>query len=119
MNCPKCSAAMEKVSFEGIEVDRCTSCRGMWFDAMEHEKLKKKEGSGVIDTAPLAQDASVPHKIMCPHCHTPMISMAVRGMGKLKFESCTVCYGVFFDAGEFREYKGEGVMGRLRGLVGG
>ena len=23
----------------------------------------------------------------------------------IKFESCTVCYGVFFDAGEFRDYK--------------
>jgi hypothetical protein len=23
----------------------------------------------------------------------------------IHFESCTVCYGVFFDAGEFRDYK--------------
>jgi Zn-finger nucleic acid-binding protein len=32
MNCPKGSAAMEIVGFDGIEVDRCTGCLGLWFD---------------------------------------------------------------------------------------
>ena len=40
MQCPKCSAAMEKVVHEGIEVDRCTGCGGLWFDMLEHEDLK-------------------------------------------------------------------------------
>ena len=110
---------MERVTFEGIEIDRCTTCRGLWFDAMEHDKLKKKAGAGqAIDTGTLPPDAGERHKLNCPHCHTPMIGMTARGMPALKFESCTVCYGAFFDAGEFKELRGEGTLGRLKGLVG-
>ena len=101
MNCPKCSASMEKVVFEGIEVDRCTGCRGLWFDAGEHEKLKEIGGSSAIDEGASPPDAGEPHKLTCPVCHTPMISMAVHGHAGIKYESCTVCYGAFFDRGCF------------------
>ena len=49
MKCPKCSAAMESVSYQGIEVDRCTKCAGLWFDMLEAEDLKKLSGSESID----------------------------------------------------------------------
>ena len=50
MRCPKCSHPMERVDFQGVEVDRCTVCKGLWFDALEHELLKKMEGSEEIDS---------------------------------------------------------------------
>jgi len=31
---------MAKVAFEGVEVDRCTLCDGIWFDALEKEQLR-------------------------------------------------------------------------------
>jgi hypothetical protein len=34
-----------------------------------------------------------------------MIQMTDHKQPHIKYESCTVCYGVFFDAGEFRDYK--------------
>ena len=40
LSCPKCKAAMEKVSFGGVTVDRCVSCKGLWFDASEREQLR-------------------------------------------------------------------------------
>jgi Zn-finger nucleic acid-binding protein len=45
MECPKCDSAMEKVRFEKIEVDRCTNCKELWFDMLEHEHLKAMEKS--------------------------------------------------------------------------
>ena len=54
MNCPKCSAAMERVVFEAIEIDRCTACRGIVFDSMEAERLKKLRGSESIDVGDAA-----------------------------------------------------------------
>ncbi len=59
MNCPKCNAGMELVTFEGVTVDRCTECRGIWFDANEQKWLKEKKGSEVIDDG----DASVGRKM--------------------------------------------------------
>jgi Zn-finger nucleic acid-binding protein len=110
LNCPKCGAAMEKVKFGGVTVDRCVSCKGLWFDATEREQLRDTEGAEVLDTTPaaahkFAAPAAAPGKVLCPVCHTPMIRMTDHDQPHIHFESCTVCYGVFFDAGEFRDYK--------------
>ena len=37
MLCPKCVHEMETVSVDGIEVDRCTQCYGIWFDRLERK----------------------------------------------------------------------------------
>lgn len=110
IDCPKCSAPMEKVTFEAVIVDRCTRCRGLWFDAREHERLKGLKGSEQIDVGPPAgaaggEDRQKVVRINCPVCRTPMIRMVDHQQPHIWFESCTVCHGVFFDAGEFRDYK--------------
>ena len=47
--CPKCRASMLPVTYQDITVDRCTSCQGIWFDLMEHRRLRDVEGSETID----------------------------------------------------------------------
>jgi Zn-finger nucleic acid-binding protein len=118
LNCPKCKAAMEKVAFGGTTVDRCVTCKGLWFDAREHEHLKEAEGSEAIDTGSKGGSPPMPPgaKVMCPVCHTPMIQMSDHNQPHLKYESCTVCYGVFFDAGEFRDFKEVTVAEAVRSL---
>lgn len=36
--CPECTKTMEKVYFNGIIVDKCTTCNGIWFDNGELSK---------------------------------------------------------------------------------
>jgi len=121
LHCPKCKADMEKVTYQNIVVDRCTACRGLWFDALEKEHLAALKGSDVIDTgAPTKPAAGAPTKakLNCPVCHTPMIDMVDQRHPHLHYESCTVCYGVFFDAGEFREAKEHTVLATFRDWFG-
>lgn len=121
INCPKCAAAMEQVPFAGWTVDRCVGCKGLWFDAREQEQLKDVDGSEAIDVGTPAAAAGRPAvagKVKCPVCHTQMIQMVDHRQPHLKFESCTVCYGAFFDAGEFRDYKEVTVAETVRGLFG-
>ncbi|MFN2270503.1 MAG: zf-TFIIB domain-containing protein, partial [Anaerolineae bacterium] len=40
MDCPKCQSPMEAVVYESFEVNRCTNCKGLWFDLREQEHLK-------------------------------------------------------------------------------
>jgi len=115
INCPKCGSPMGKVTFASVVVDRCTSCRGLWFDAREHERLKDMAGSEEIDPGP--PEGAAPAKaspgdkrggdakMNCPVCHTRLIRMVDHQQPHIHFESCTVCHGSFFDAGEFRDYK--------------
>jgi len=37
--CPNCNASMQNVKRSGIEIDMCPSCRGVWLDRGELEKL--------------------------------------------------------------------------------
>ena len=118
MNCPKCSASMEKVQYESIEVDRCTDCRGIWFDMLEQEHLKALEGSEEIDIGDpeVGKQSNIIDHITCPVCDTRMIRMVDGQQPHIWFESCTVCYGVFFDAGEFRDYKQENILDFFKDL---
>lgn len=47
MKCPKCGADLTVEEYHGIEVDRCTECNGVWFDAGEAELLSEKEAAGL------------------------------------------------------------------------
>jgi uncharacterized protein len=107
MECPKCQAQMEPVRFEDTEVDRCVRCGGLWFDAMEEEEIRRRAGSEVIDTGPTWQTAmhNVQPKVFCPVDGTLMLRMVDVAQPDIWVESCPVCHGTFFDAGEFTYWK--------------
>ena len=48
VNCPKCKR-MEAVEYEKVEIDRCTSCGGLWFDALEQQDLQNLKGERKLD----------------------------------------------------------------------
>lgn len=39
LNCPVCRAAFKEVVNEGVLIDICTECRGVWLDRGELDKL--------------------------------------------------------------------------------
>ena len=118
MNCPKCKSPMEQVEFGGVEVDRCTGCQGLWFDAFEDRDLRRKPGSEKLDTgsAKVGEKRDVQGKINCPRDGASMIRMVDRDQPHVWYESCSVCYGVFLDAGEFRDLKQRSIGDLFRRL---
>jgi len=47
--CPNCNTSMQNVARSGVEIDMCPSCRGVWLDRGELEKLlegQREERSG-------------------------------------------------------------------------
>ena len=112
MLCPKCNATMQKVVYQQIEVERCTDCGGIWFDPLEKDRLKALAGAEQIDIGD-AKTGAVYNKvdrIDCPVCHTQMLRMVNARQPHIWFESCSVCHGVFFDAGEFTDFKSETIL---------
>ena len=39
MNCPHCSAELRMTERSGVEIDYCPSCRGVWLDRGELDKI--------------------------------------------------------------------------------
>jgi uncharacterized protein len=119
MNCPKCDRSMEPVEFGEIEVDRCTHCQGIWFDMLEAEHLKELKNAETIDIGDpvIGKGFNKIENINCPKCATPMIRMVDAGQPHIHYEGCGVCHGLFFDAGEFSDYKEESLMDRIRDML--
>ena len=72
MECPKCKSDMEKVKHGGIEVDRCTNCKGIWFDLLEEEDLKKIEGSESID---IGDEQVGKSTVICERLIAPFVTL--------------------------------------------
>jgi len=107
MECPKChTSEMELVVFEGIEVDRCSGCGGIWFDAGEAESLKQFKSATEIDTGDALEGLEYDsiENIDCPRGHGKMKTVVNPSLWHIYFEMCSVCNGVWFDAGEFTDY---------------
>ena len=43
MKCPKCGYDLITGDWHGVQIDQCTHCHGLWFDAGEAEALLKSE----------------------------------------------------------------------------
>jgi uncharacterized protein len=48
MKCPKCGMDLTTIEMKGIQLDRCVSCGGTWFDAGEMEQMMGQD-QGVMD----------------------------------------------------------------------
>ena len=116
MDCPKCGGSMEVVSFMDIEVDRCTSCGGLWFDEFEKYDLERRPGAESIDVGDrdVGRQHNVQDRYPCPKCGNPMIRMVDPHQPHIWFEQCGSCHGTYFDAGEFRDLKDHTLHDLLR-----
>ena len=93
MLCPKCHSQFEQIVFGGIEIDRCTTCKGLWFDMLEKEDLLRIDGSAEIDLAPEQVDPkyAAMRNIECPRCAQTMLAMVDKDQYHIKFEACPAC----------------------------
>jgi Zn-finger nucleic acid-binding protein len=106
---------MDRISFHQIEIDRCPGCHGIWFDILEHQDLKKVGGSEKIDVG--AENATISGEgktLDCPRCHIRMSPTHDTEQPHIVYEKCSHCCGVFFDAGEFTDFKERKLAERLR-----
>lgn len=100
MNCPKCNTDLAKKYYKGmIEVDSCPTCRGMWLDSNELDKLED------VDFDDDAHKGSLVHfqsktNYPCPYCSASLDEFQYR-LYDLKLEYCAENdHGFWLDAGE-------------------
>lgn len=48
MHCPKCGGDLVEIKFQHIEVDKCTSCEGIWLDPGELELIIQQEDATIM-----------------------------------------------------------------------
>jgi uncharacterized protein len=45
MNCPNCNEVLVMSERQGVEIDYCPKCRGVWLDSGELDKIIEKSAS--------------------------------------------------------------------------
>ena len=120
LKCPKCHHGMEEVTHEGITIDRCSGCEGLWFDGDEAQQLKRMPASERVDTGKSAKGRQYDDcaEISCPRCGRRMEKSADWKQVHIWYESCRD-HGIFMDAGEFTDFKQDSALDWLRGLIKG
>jgi uncharacterized protein len=46
MNCPVCNVALTMTERQGVEIDYCPRCRGVWLDRGELDKIIERSAAG-------------------------------------------------------------------------
>ena len=121
VSCPKCGTKMERHVNGPLQVDRCPTCSGLWLDALELGRILETPG----EVARLdkgrgergSQRDSV-RRINCPRDGSPLIAMSDPRQPHVRFEQCSVCGGLFLDAGELKDLSEFTLRERLRAVFG-
>ena len=101
MNCPKCSIKLDKKSIQGVQVDECSKCEGIWCDNNELRQIKDKTDSDLnwmdfdIWKHPEKFKAKSPRHD-CPGCSTPMDVLDYDNTN-VEVEYCSQCKSIWLD----------------------
>ena len=121
MECPKCHASMDAVTYgRNLTIDRCTNCKGIWFDRGEAKQLKGKWLSESVDVGDteIGKEFNKVDDVACPICGEMMEKVSDPTQPHIWYERCSN-HGLFFDAGEFTDYKYETLLDKFRDLITG
>ncbi|WP_216960575.1 zf-TFIIB domain-containing protein [Lysobacter sp. MMG2] len=117
MQCPKCDSTMQPLDIPSSRSLRCTQCQGLWVSVGEERELHAHADG--VDTGDIVvgQRYNQIDRITCPSCpDCQLIRMVDAAQPHIWFESCGVCFGRFYDAGELRDSAEHTVMEFIRDL---
>lgn len=103
MQCPKCKTEpLSSTTIQEIDVDRCETCGGVWFDDAELVPLLHTERNflsalrGGSD-----KDGRNTQHGNCPRDTTALLRVYSARNRSVVLDACPQCHGVWLDGGEF------------------
>lgn len=98
LSCPKCKNQLSPLTQEAdLIVDRCETCKGVWMDKGELERISGSDLSEEIyNHGPFAGKT-------CPKCQVKMREVVIPTKSKLIIDVCGQCSGLWFDARELAQ----------------
>ena len=104
MNCPKCdNRQLAPAEVQGVEVDQCPECGGVWCDAGELARLLSLEAESVESLFSGRPDPATDARVgQCPRDDTRMLRVASARNRNVIVEACPTCKGIWLDGGELR-----------------
>ena len=98
MNCPRCNVGLTDTKYRGIEVAKCSTCKGIWLDqhgldAVEDIEFDRDDEKGSLMFRSYRGD------LHCPICLSDMQMFHYRAYD-LELDFCPKDHGFWLDEGE-------------------
>ena len=108
MICPKCKTdTLAPFNDEGIELDFCSNCLGVWLD--KGELGDYHEMSADIPDFDKVKDTMRETEYFCPRCKTEKLyEMKYTVDSDVYIDFCKKCGGIFLDSGELGDIENIG-----------
>ena len=104
MKCPVCKDVLVGLEFDGVEVDWCGACGGVWLDRGELELLHSEAHQAEKFLAGLKQvDEPGQKKRKCPICSARLVPVESAWDRSVVLDSCPKRHGIWFDRGELTQ----------------
>ena len=106
LRCPVDGGELERTAFQGIEIDVCKKCGGVWFDHGElddvmREAMAQPQSVARLDPQAGAPTKQTPHReLTCPRCQKPMAAGIFGKTSNIELDRCPQCSGQWADGGE-------------------
>lgn len=62
MLCPVCHVGLAMTDRQGVEIDYCPQCRGVWLDRGELDKIIERSAGGIAPAPPVASPSYRPDR---------------------------------------------------------
>jgi len=105
MKCPKCRTEdLHEISIEGVVVDQCYSCDGVWLDSHELNQLLAEDARHVasLRRANFASQAEG-KRGFCPRETVELLRVYSAIERSVVLDLCPDCGGIWLDGGEFEK----------------
>ncbi|GEM_PF-1182688 len=112
MKCPNDNSDLHKEKYEGVEIDKCSTCGGIWLDAGELETIQEthindysedlKEMSDHINEAYDFAKAKTKALLNCPICDNVLERREYGFCSQILIDSCIKGHGIWLDRHELK-----------------
>jgi Zn-finger nucleic acid-binding protein len=99
MKCPDCNAELVQAKRDGVEMEVCPSCAGMWLTPQELTQLEDEVFDFGDDEKGSLMFEPSPDSRKCPECGKAMMRFQYR-LYDLDMDYCEAQHGYWLEAGE-------------------
>lgn len=106
MQCPRCKDTMKALTVNGIRVNECFTCQGMWFSRGKLDDVKDEvlPEMGWLDIDAWMDQVEFSFRKgprICPQCKDSFMTTVHDKQSATEIDICTQCDGVWLAAGQF------------------
>ena len=103
--CPRCVGKLRTQSAEGVEIEVCDNCGGIWLDANELKELSSKTEKTPLSSENCAfEPTEGKGEMHCPKCsECPLDTFIYAFDSGIELDRCPQCQGIWLDKNELEQ----------------